>query len=361
MTNSVEQNPKTDFVRLLAKPQTTGVACGKVILVGEHSAVDGFPAIALPLKSQTLVVRFGEPLLAQNIEAIQTNSNNVVSRWHQCWSLSINNQAVEIGEQERARLTQSLALALDLLHDFSNNGEKTAASRLSLSDYPPQQIYIESKLPLGAGMGGSAALSAALIRALVEAFQLNFSNDDISRLANELDGVFHGRASGLDAATVVSDSIIRFQKGKGAAPISNRLGFWLLLIDTGERTATREMVRRVAALREREPESVASHFGELAKLTGACELALANGDLVQLGSTLNQAHTHLQAIDVSTKGLDACVEHLRRLGALGAKLTGGGGGGLALGVFANRPDLHLDNEWSHAPHFLTFVTADKSS
>ncbi|NBW80996.1 mevalonate kinase, partial [bacterium] len=304
MTTPVQQNPDKNSTRLLAKPQTTGVACGKVILVGEHSAVDGFPAIALPLKSQTLRIRFGEPIIAQSSETLALSSTADNSAWHQCWSLTIDEKNVEIAEQERARLTQSLALACELL----TIDRQPSNLEDSFSDFVPQRIFIESKLPLGAGMGGSAALSAALIRALSEALQLNLGVDDVSRLANELDGVFHGRASGLDAATVVSDSIIRFQKGKGSEPILNRAGFWLLLIDTGERTATREMVRRVAELRGREPHLVAAHFGELAKLTSACEAALAKGDLAELGSILNQAHTQLQAIGVSTQGLDACVE-----------------------------------------------------
>lgn len=361
MSIRTEGTATTDSTPLLANPQTLGMACGKVILVGEHSAVDGFPAIALPLKSQTLQVRFGEPI--DSIAGPLATNDKIydVSRWNACWSLSIEGREVLIDEQERARLTKSLALAYDLMSELLPSGRRSELEKFAHSCFPLQRIYIESKLPLGAGMGGSAALSAALIRALNGALGCRLANDSIARLANELDGVFHGRASGLDAATVVSDSVICFEKAKGSRKISNLKGFWLLLIDTGDRTSTRDMVRRVAELRERDPQLVTGCFKKLGALTLGCELALEKGELLTLGSILNEAHTCLQSIDVSTPRLDACVHHLRHLGALGAKLTGGGGGGLALGIFENPPDLQLNHAWSHAPHFLTFVPADKSS
>ncbi|MEN9810585.1 MAG: hypothetical protein RLZZ488_2152 [Pseudomonadota bacterium] len=329
----------------LAPHGADGTACGKVILIGEHAAVDGHPAIALPLREQSLRVEL------KLSEQIESNDENICSDWNSCWQLNQSGVVTQIAHAEKIRLTQSLELALKLLTGGS----------AQLTDFSPQPIVIDSRIPLGAGMGGSAALSAALIRALAQALGMTPSAQEVGWLANELDGMFHGRASGLDAATVVSDSIISFEKSSGSSRIANGQAFWLLLIDTGERTPTRDMVMRVAALRERSPETVAGCFSTLATLAGRCRELIPKGEIVEVASLLTQAHQQLQLLKVSTPALDACVEDLLAAGAVGAKLTGGGGGGLALGLFINRPSIPLSGRWQSAPHFLTFVPADKSS
>lgn len=328
----------------LAPRGAEGTACGKVILIGEHAAVDGHPAIALPLREQSLRVEL------KCSEQKVAHDGASCTEWNSCWQLKQSGGVTAIAPTEKKRLTQSLELALAQLTGGS----------AKLSDFLPQPILIDSRIPLGAGMGGSAALSAALIRALAQALGMTPSAQEVGRLANELDGMFHGRASGLDAATVVSDSIISFEKSSGSSRIANGQGFWLLLVDTGERTPTRDMVMRVAALRDTSPELVAGCFSTLAALARRCRELIPKGQTADVASMLTRAHHQLQLLKVSTPALDACVEDLLAAGAAGAKLTGGGGGGLALGLFINRPSVPLSGRWQSAPHFLTFVPADKS-
>jgi mevalonate kinase len=326
-----------------------GRACGKVILIGEHAAVDGLPAVALPLRAQTLTVRFGEKIISE-----ERNGESGAELWPQAWTLFMSDTHVQLPPEERVRLTQSLDLGLRILL------EQEAAEDL-LNKYVPQRIEIFSQLPLGAGMGGSAALSAALLRALAVALGQSRTSAEIALFANRLDGFFHGRASGLDAATVVADGIITFMKDKGAQAVRNARGFWLLLVDTRERTPTRTMVHRVAQLRACHPDIVDSNFSLIGDLSARVIQNLESGDLLGLGENLNAAHTALQALQVSTPKLDACVTELRKSGALGAKLTGGGGGGLALGIFASAPPVPFSSAWKEYPHYLTFVPADENS
>ncbi len=333
---------------ILAVPGIYGQACGKAILIGEHAAVAGFAAIALPLKAQKLTLQFGEPL-----ESINDGHENIEG-WKQAWSLFIGDAGVPLPSEERTRLTKSLELGLKLL-------APNDVVRSNLASFDPQKIEIHSQLPLGAGMGGSAALSAAMLRALSQALGIEKTSLEIASFANELDGVFHGRASGLDAATVVSDGIIRFKRGEGAQRIANKKPFWLLLVDTQERTPTRTMVQRVAELREKDSQRVEHHFSLIGLLSERARQNLQLGQLSELGENLNTAHESLQALGVSTNKLDSCVVGLRQAGALGAKLTGGGGGGLALGLFASQPKIPISTEWGDAPHYLTFVPADESS
>jgi mevalonate kinase len=333
---------------LLAKSGMEGQACGKAILIGEHAAVDGFPAVALPLRAQILTVRFGERLIPE-----QHPSATRAELWQQAWSLSMAETLVQLPSEERVRLTQSLNLGLQLL--LERSGEEHL-----LDCYEPQKIEIHSQLPLGAGMGGSAALSAALLRAVAVALGQTRSSAEIAVFANRLDVFFHGRASGLDAATVVADGIISFEKDKGAVRVRNGKGFWLLLVDTRERTPTRLMVEKVAQLRLTQEALVNSNFALIGELSLRVLDCLSSGNLLGLGEHLNRAHTALQALQVSTQKLDACVSELRKSGALGAKLTGGGGGGLALAIFASAPAIPFASAWKEYPHYLTFVPVDEN-
>lgn len=327
----------------------SGRASGKAILIGEHAAVEGHMAIALPLREHSLTIQFGECLEGGD------EYDDAREGWDKAWGLELCQTVVPLPPEERSRLTQTLQLALQLLA-----GELGA--RLDLMKFRPQRIDIISELPLGAGMGGSAALSAALVRALLSSRHGKaVQPEQVAYYANELDGVFHGRASGLDAAAVVSENIISFTKANGAFPVQNKKSFWLLLIDTQERTPTREMVRRVADLRAREPEMVESRLNALGGLSQLVRGHLESGDLLLLGERLNQAHELLKDLSVSTPALDECVSSMRQAGALGAKLTGGGGGGLALGVFASRPALPLAGKWSDARCYLTFVPSSENT
>lgn len=333
---------------ILARAGSSGKACGKAILIGEHAAVAGFQAIALPLQSYFLTVEFCDPLALG--EQLQAKGDG----WTQAWSLFMGETHVSLPMEERKRLTESLQLGLKLLLPQD-------VSRADLSFYLPQRIEIRSQLPLGAGMGGSAALSAALLGALSNALGLEKSAAEIAALANELDGVFHGRASGLDTNTVVARGIISFQRDRGVQPVQNKRGFWLLLVDTRERTPTRVMVQKVAELNATSPQLVHDHFERIGALSEDVRQDLQSGNLLSLGEHLNRAHESLQALGVSTAKLDECTRALRAGGALGAKLTGGGGGGLALGIFAAQPSVPFSAAWRDAPHYLTFVPADENS
>jgi mevalonate kinase len=335
-------------MKKLVNAGVSGHASGKAILIGEHAAVDGHMAIALPLKDQTLTIRFGDSLESCGQKTPSAED------WNSAWSLVLRQTNVTLPVEERRRLTQTLQLALTLL-------SSETGGHLDLNEFVPQRIEIVSELPLGAGMGGSAALSAALIRALLSSrSNVAVLSEKVAFYANELDGVFHGRASGLDAAAVVSDSIISFTKASGSSSIRNACGFWILLVDTQERTPTRDMVQKVAELRKADPALVESRLGELGLLATQVRAHLEAGELLQLGEQLTHAHGLLKDLSVSTPALDDCVTALLNAGALGAKLTGGGGGGLALGLFASRPALPLSGRWNDSRSYLTFVPANES-
>jgi mevalonate kinase len=208
----------------------------------------------------------------------------------------------------------------------------------ALETFEPQFIAVRSDIPLGAGMGGSAALSAALLRTLLlAAGKSDVSEQTFLQVANHMDGAFHGSASGLDVAAVSAAGPIVFERGR--APEKLRVGreFWLVLVDSGFRSPTIDMVGRVAAAKDVRPQLVDAMLERLGCLVRGARAEIQSGNCEAVGAAMNEAHGVLANLGVSHPALDAIAEDLRLMGALGAKLTGAGGGGLVLGLFLEAP------------------------
>jgi mevalonate kinase len=87
------------------------------------------------------------------------------------------------------------------------------------------------------------------------------------------------------------------------------------------------MVEGVAERKKKNPEQYDPLFKQAEELAFKGRKALKDFDLRKVGELMNQNHSLLQEIGVSSKELDLLVDIARKQGALGAKLTGGGGGG----------------------------------
>ena len=291
-----------------------GRAYGKVILIGEHAAVYGFPALAIPLRDVGVCIEIDlhNPIRPQN--------------WDDAWEVWVRGKKIDLPADQRERLTLSLALAV----------RECRAESLQ-EHYHPTSLCIRSEIPLGAGMGGSAAISAALTRLVDALTQTPRTVVEVARIANLIDGFFHGNASGLDAATVVASNAIEFVRGKGSWDLNNAREFQIVLVDSRERAHTADMVALVARNREQNPTFVNAQLAQLGQLVEVAKTALREGNLNGLGHAFNRAHVTLQQLGVSTAKLDSLVELLLLQGALGAKVTGAGGGGLVLGLFEEIP------------------------
>ena len=314
-------------------------ACGKTILLGEHAAVYGYNALAIALTDVRLNVNL------HLMPSHSVNSNNSV-----LWNFS----------------SEGVELPID---DYRENQlHKALQTTYEVCNVPPElrnlifKIEVKSQIPLGGGMGGSAALSVALVRSMIVLLNGNnlfyFNSLDIAAKANKVDAVFHGVASGLDVAAVCHEGAISFERGLPVRSLKVGKCFWLLLIDSGQRISTEEMVDRVKQMQKNNEllhKQCMDKLGEFA-LHGI--QALENGDLQFLGNCMTQAHAVLKSCQVSTAKLDSLCVDLLNCGALGAKLTGGGGGGLVLGLFEKSPEENISYLKSLGPLYTTFVSAE---
>jgi mevalonate kinase len=271
-----------------------GSAPGKVILLGEHAVVYGHPALAAAVRQRVAV------------------------------------ELVEHDGPLRIELPAGLSAPPEAL--------RAAEAMLRELGLPPRFVArVQSELPLGGGLGSSAALGVALARAAADANGRALPDDEAARLALHLETVFHGAPSGVDPETCARGGAVLFVRAREGRPaqverLRPRTPTALVVALTGILRGTRSTVLPLSARRAERPslyDPLLSLLGELAR--GGKD-ALERGDLLDLGVRFDAAQGVLGALGVSCPELDELVLALRGLGALGAKLTGAGGGGAAIGL-----------------------------
>jgi len=266
----------------------TAFGHGKVILIGEHAVVYDQPALAAGL--------------SLGVTAGATDGTGRLTI--PAWGLSV-----------RAGDGSSVGRAFGAL-----------LARLQVDDV---DVSVEAALPSRSGLGSSAALAIAVARAIAQA---RGRDDEAARAAAaEAETVFHGTASGIDQAAAASGAIGRFRRSEGWREVPVLQAMPLCVGLTGRPRDTRAQVEAVRRLRERTPV-VTTVIEALGALVAPAERALAVGDIDDLGRLLDVAHGLLAALRVSSPELDAMVHAARAAGAVGAKLTGAGGGGAVIAL-----------------------------
>jgi len=101
----------------------------------------------------------------------------------------------------------------------------------------------------------------------------------------------------------------------------------IVIGSTGVVANTKAMVEGVAERKKKHPEKYDALFEQAEAIALIGRKALQDYDLKKVGGLMNDNHRLLQEIEVSHEKLDHLVTIARSQGALGAKLTGGGGGG----------------------------------
>lgn len=285
-----------------ARPDARGVgrAHAKAILLGEHAVVYGAPAIALPVRE----------LVAEAHVTATDGAIQISSELH-------TGEAVTAPVHLRPLLT---AVGASL--------ERLCPPGVGVS------LRLTSDIPHGRGLGSSAAVAAAVARAIADLSGRQLAPEMLHEIVQEAERVAHGNPSGLDARTVVAPSAIRFKAGVvSQLEIGRALTF--VLADSGVPGSTVEAVGGVRTRRLANPLGTDALIEGLAELTEAAKEDLAAGDMSALGARMDRAHSLLGLLGVSTPVLDALVATARRTGALGAKLTGGGLGGCILALAAS--------------------------
>ena len=196
---------------------------------------------------------------------------------------------------------------------------------------------LEPAIPSRAGLGSSAAMAVAIARAAAAAAvtasppRPEISAATQAAAVDAAESVFHGQPSGIDAAAAFGGDVGRFRRGDGWRPVKVTQSMRICVGLSGRPRDTAAQVAAVGRLRERVPvvTKMLSLFGDLVE---AGERALALGDVDGLGRLLDVAHGLLCGLRVSSPEIEILVHGARAAGAIGAKLTGAGGGGAVIAL-----------------------------
>ncbi|MBI3486260.1 mevalonate kinase [Candidatus Daviesbacteria bacterium] len=258
---------------------------GKVHLLGEHSVVYGKPAILSAIDLRVYVtISTGESNIDEGIKKVAKAAEDIIS------------------------------------------------NRFKINKLPKYSATINSQIPIGSGLGSSAAVSAAYLEALLTYLNLDHDGYQLNELAFEAEKVFHGTPSGGDNTTVVNGGFIWFQKNQDIKKSFSRLTYKLhpnikqfFLINSGKPfETTKEMVERVRERLAKVKDDVLDIFEDQGRLVTQLAKVLKTGDESRLVKIIYKGERNLEklgVVGIKAKKIIRMVEHLG--GA--AKIMGGGG------------------------------------
>jgi mevalonate kinase len=186
-------------------PAISATAPGKIILFGEHAVVYGEPAIAVPV-SQV------------KARAIVTANPHQTAGWVQVTAPDINL------DSQLNTLPPEDPIGKAVLSVFST---------LGISNPPAFNLRITSTIPIAAGLGSGAAVSAAILRAVSAFLGYPFEDEQVSALSYEIDVIHHGTPSGIDNTVVTFEKPVYFIKGQPIQMIQVPTPFTIVIADTG--------------------------------------------------------------------------------------------------------------------------------
>lgn len=318
------------------------IAPGKLILSGEHAVVYGRPAIAMAVDrtAESIVMPAeGDDVVSFELLDLNQKESFTVRALRELKNRILKNYRLflegKLGIREvlykPVELFQfAFITILDGLHLKVSKGIK---------------IQLRSNIPIGCGMGSSAATVLSTLRAIGHYFRVEFRPDWYQAYSLEAENLQHGHASGLDTYISLNGGCVRFQNGQAQRIPLPRIP--LHLVNTGTpQTTTGECV---VAVRQRYERS--KIWNDFEAVTQALENALLKNDVDEIQRLIRENHRLLAEIGVVPEKVRQFIAEVERWGGA-AKISGAGAiageaGGIVM-VCAEKPPLELCNRFGYS-------------
>ncbi len=361
-------------------------AYGKIILLGEHAVVYGYPALCgalsqgVTIKTVPGTGRIHVPAWEAVTPPLTELLQDLPQIHHQNLPQPpLSGKPILLGTETQTSFSSIQGLTSAQHQSFSAQAPYPSASlskilpwsenlcqayirlwhwlldqkRLHPAAELPYDFVVDFQIPTGAGLGASAALSVALVRMLDQTHKLHLTPNQIREAAYQAEQVFHGNHSGLDVTLAQQGGFGVYRKPQlypmRTTPIPLCIGY------TGKRKDTKARVAHVAHLMKTAPLETEACLQHIATLVESGKQAVLTTSWQTLGDLMNQNQAELRKLDASSPEIETLCTLALQAGALGAKLTGGGGGGCVIALGPGQ-EQNILSSWQLAG-FSAFLTS----
>jgi len=270
----------------------------KWILAGEHSVLRQNPAIVMPLKAYQLQLTY------------QQQGEKLTADFKGC-------NGAEVHMLFWSVIEHGLTLIDKSINEISGH------------------FILTNDIPIGAGMGASAALCVAIARWFHHKKWI--FEHEILNFGQQLEDLFHGKSSGLDIAGVNSQQGILFRHAQQNLITQTWQPQWYLSF-CGQIGITAQCVNKVAKLWDDEPQLAQHIDNQMNKAVTDAVSSLKNKNEEQLANAINLSCDCFRQWDLISEGMLNHMNQLREAGAVAVKPTGSGEGGYVLSLWDSKPN-----------------------
>lgn len=299
-------------------------APAKVILFGEHFVVYGSPAILAAINKRISVD--ARTIIHDENKIVIRSDIGVAGEYHN----NVEFNALEGGSKAKAVLDPLYGAIRQVL---LMRNKKKKKKNIGI------EIGISSRVPPGIGLGSSAASCVATVAAVDSLFQKNPSRQKVCELAIASEKLIHKRTSGADCYVSTFGGLMQYYgKSKSFKNIETKRSLSLVVASTGIKHSTSDLVAGVKRFKDTNRilfESLSKQASDIC--LQACT-AIESGKCDKIGELMNENQIILQQIGISHHKVRDIIDICSKAGAMGAKITGAGGGGAVIALAASKQE-----------------------